>query len=418
MVNSRTHDSPDQVNKRKESFGRFNELGFPTRKWEEWQFTNFSGLKKESFRLVTAIGLPDLKTEEIPVLENIRSIVIVNGQYLPNKSHIPEGVHITPLSDTSNYDHQTHNILAETNPFRALNTAMMSCALSIEISAGTILETPLRILFLNTKFDEPIMNHPRILIKVGENAQGSVIEHYLGPTAKTYWNNTVSSIEICPNASLGHIRIQEESANAYHVASTSYRLARNSVLKAGHFVFGAKLFRNNLRLTFDGPGADAELNGLSLSSGNQQADTHVVVDHAHPHCTSRQLFKNILADKSRGVFNGRVVVRKGSQKTDAKQSNKNLLLSNHALMNSNPQLEIYADDVKCAHGSTTGAMDKEALFYFRSRGIDLDAARRLLINGFANEIINNIKEEPIKQYLGNRVDVWLESVNMNRANDK
>ena len=254
------------------------------------------------------------------------------------------------------------------------------------------------------------MNHPRFIFQLGDNSEATIVEHYMGSTDLDYFINPVSNIFINNNAKLNHFRIEAEDILANHIASTNYTLGADSQLNAVSISSGSKLFRHNINLSFKDKGGYASLNGLSTIKNDQHHDQHIIVDHLKNTCQSKQLFKYILSDRSSGVFNGKVVVKEDTKHTDADQANKNLLLSPEAIMNTNPQLEIYSEDVKCSHGSTTGQIDPEALFYLQSRGISKPKAIELIINGFAKDIIDQINNKDVKDYIDDKVTNWLESV--------
>lgn len=394
---------------RQKAFSRFTELGFPTKKWEDWQFTDFSPFDKTEFRMVSEKDLNSAKDYHVQSMGDSYSIIILNGHYQPQLSNVPEGVIIRSLLDVFLTDESIDFSPSEGNPFVALNTSLMNSGIAIDIGDSIKLDKPIQYQFVTTGITDAIMNHPRLLIRVGGNASVSIIEHYHGDNSKLYWNNCVTISKIGQNSSLNHYRILEDSG--YHTDSVEYYLQKDATLNATYFCKGYELFRSNVRIYFQGQNASAELNGLSLSKNNQHVDTQVIVDHQHPHCISNQYFKYILDDYAGGVFNGRVIVRENSQKTDSNQSNKNLLLSKTASMHSNPQLEIYADDVRCSHGSSTGQLNEEALYYLRSRGIDISTAHQLMVEGFGGEVLSNIKDESTSSYLHQQLSTWLEELN-------
>ncbi|PYV41246.1 MAG: Fe-S cluster assembly protein SufD, partial [Acidobacteria bacterium] len=255
----------------------------------------------------------------------------------------------------------------------------------------TIVEEPIHLLFIATASGEPQVSHPRNLIVAGANTQAKIVESYVGLDNAVYFTNAVTEIVAGENSVIDHYKLQRESVHAFHVATLQIQQARSTSFST-HSISMAVL---------DGEGCESLLNGLYLVMGQQHVDNHTKIDHAKPHGSSRELYKGILDEKARGVFNGRIIVRPGAQKTDSKQTNKNLLLSEEALVNTNPQLEIYADDVKCTHGATIGQLSADALFYLRSRGISLETARNLLTYAFASDITGRIKIEPIRRELEN-----------------
>ena len=316
---------------------------------------------------------------------------------------------------TTNLDHfkankelyLDHN---NSNPFSALNTSMMNSGICITLDPDVILDQPIQIIYATQNIVDPLMNHPRFIFQLGDNSEATIVEHYMGSTDLDYFINPVSNIFLNNNAKLNHFRIEAEDILANHIASTNYTLGADSQLNAVSISSGSKLFRHNINLSFKDKGGYASLNGLSTIKNDQHHDQHIIVDHLKNTCQSKQLFKYILSDRSSGVFNGKVVVKEDTKHTDADQANKNLLLSPEAIMNTNPQLEIYSEDVKCSHGSTTGQIDPEALFYLQSRGISKPKAIELIINGFAKDIIDQINNKDVKDYIDDKVTNWLESV--------
>ena len=390
------------------AFNQFKDLGLPSKKWEDWQFTDFSSLKKTDYRLPLADNLPALPSIIPGRIPNTHLILMINGHYQPQLSDTPKGVTISTGSDHFKSNPDFYAINGDLNPFFALNTSMMNSGIPIIIDANNIIEKPIQVISVMTNFSDPLMNHPRFIFQVKKNAEATIVEHYSGSSNTSYFINPVTQVTLETNAVLNHIRIQEESSTASHTASTHYTIGREGCLNSVSVSSGSKLFRHDVKLAFKSRGGYASLNGLSLTEKDQHHDQHVLLDHASDVCQSHQLFKYILSDKSSGVFNGKVIVREDTKQTDANQSNKNLLLSPTALMNSNPQLEIYAEDVKCAHGSTTGQIDPEALFYLRTRGIGIHKAMELIIGGFSKDIIDKINNEDVKSYIDKKVTDWLE----------
>lgn len=415
MMKRWDHEPEALTSLRSSSMERFNELGLPTKSWEEWQYADFSKIEPAGYRMTTAKDLPSIPEGTLEKIGDAHRIVILNGHYQATMTDLPKEIKIQTLMDVFQSEPSAlqNGSVSEANPFRALNTAFMNSGLSVEIPEGIILTKPIHLLFHTADIDEAVMNHPRLLIQLGANAEAVFIEHYTGGTSTPYFQNCVTDVSLSDNSKMDHIRIQEEGVSASHIASTHYSIGANGSATGTHFVSGSALYRQNISVSLNGQGAEANVNGLCLSDQNQHLDHFVTIDHKKPHCKSGQLFKNILSDTSSGAFNGRIMVRPDSQKTDAQQTNKNLLLSDSALMNSNPQLEIYADDVKCAHGSTSGQLDQEAVFYLQSRGIKEEKAKLILINGFAGEAIQNVKNEATHTYLDNRLNEWLENRDTN-----
>jgi len=395
---------------RRKAISRFAELGFPTAKLEEWKFTNVGPLARTSFHSaefradgMSAERLADLPLAQAAFSECCSRIVFVNGHYNPQLSSadLPEGVTAGSLAAAIKRDkphvqeHLARHADFQNQAFVALNTAFLEDGAFIEIPRDLILETPIHLLFVSTA-DEPIASHPRSLIIAGEGSQSAIIEDYVTLGDGVYFNNAVSEIVAGPNAVVDHYKLQAESDNAFHIATIQVHQHQSSSFNSHSVSLGGGLVRNDVNVVLDGEGAECSLNGLYVTSKNQHVDNHTVIDHAKPHCNSRELYKGILDDKSSAVFNGSIVVRKDAQKTDARQSNKNLLLSEEATINSKPQLEINADDVKCAHGTTIGHLDEDAIYYLRSRGIGVEEARSVLTYGFANDVLNRMKIDAVR----------------------
>src|SRR6185295_1756078 len=297
------------------------------------------------------------------------------------------------------------------NGFTALNTAFIDRGAFIYIPKGVTVEVPIHLLFVAQS--EKTANFPRVLIVAEENSSATILENYVSVEEARYLTSPVVEVVLAEGARLEHYKVQRESIEAFHVATTAVGLGRNSSYDTTTITFGAKLSRHDIVVTMDHEGAECWVDGLYLVTGDQHADTHSVIDHRQPNCTSHQLYKGILDGKSRAVFNGKVFVRHNAQKTDAMQTNKNLLLSNDARVDTKPQLEILADDVKCAHGAAVGQIDEEELFYLETRGIHPDLGRNLLTYGFAEEVIAKIKLDSIRQQLDeivlNRLNANLEA---------
>lgn len=390
---------------RKEAFSKFLETGLPTQKWEDWRFTNLSLLSKWPFRISEIQDAPTqpINLSEIE-LDGVANVVFYNGHFQKDVSTVPQGV---DLKSGESYLEQTHWQFQspENSPFDLLNTAFMDSGLSLIIPPNVNVEQPIRFIFISNG-SEALLVSPVVHIELGESSALTFMEHHIGDT-ETFFQNGSAYISLGQNAQLDHIRIQSNSAETINMANLNVEQLEDSQYNFFQFADGGKLSRLNIHSDLRGEGAMCALNGLSLSNEVQQLNNHIITDHHVPHCTSSQNFKSVLQDRSSGVFVGKTIVRKDAQKTDSVQSNKNLLLSEKALMNSNPQLEIYADDVKCAHGSTTGALDEDALFYLRSRGLEVVAAKALLVRGFVNELLDTVKHESIRSYITEQFDQWL-----------
>jgi len=282
--------------------------------------------------------------------------------------------------------------------FTALNTALTEDGAFVYIPTGAVVPDPIHVLYFSTSAT-PIVTHPRTIVVVGDNSQVKLVETYGGPAAETYFTNAVTEIVGGERSLVEHYRVQRESFSAHHVSSTHIYLEKAAVFSQQNIVLGGGLVRNDIGAVLDAEGIECTVNGLYLGHGRRLIDNHTAIVHAKPHCVSHEIYKGMLDDHSRGVFNGKIFVRPDAQKTDAKQTNQVLLLSDHATINTKPQLEIYADDVKCTHGATVGQLDEESLFYLRARGIGHEQARAMLIHAFASDIIDRVTIEPLREAL-------------------
>ncbi len=402
---------------RKAGMARFAELGFPTLQDEDWRFTNLAPLVKLPFRPVfepSPDGLTTATLESFTVgqLDSTR-LVFVNGHYiqaLSANSQAEDGLKIKNLATALLEDsallekHLGRYAQDPANPFSALNTAFFQDGAFIHIAAGKESRRPIHLLFVSTMSEPGTTVQPRNLIVAEKHSRATVIESYVSTVDSAYLTNAVTELVLEEGASLEHCKFQNESLSAFHLAAIHARLGRNSNLIAHSIATGSRLSRNNIRTHLAAEGVECVLNGLYLTRDEQLADHHMIVEHAQPHCNSHEYYNGILDGRSKGVFHGRILVRQPAQKTDAKQTNKNLLLSNDATADTKPQLEIYADDVKCTHGATIGQLNDESIFYLRARGIGAERAKRMLIHAFAGEIIDRIRCAPLREEL-DRV-VW------------
>jgi Fe-S cluster assembly protein SufD len=393
---------------------RFSALGIPTVRDEEWRFTSVAAIASTEFRTpdasatVTAGQLDGFLYGGAP-----HRLVVVNGRFEPALSRVgglPAGVRAGSLAALVNGDLEADRELAQryfgqladfgARAFVALNTAHAEDGAYLHIPDGLILAEPLQIIFVGTGGDgaSATVSHPRLLVVAGDGSQAQVVETYVG-TDGTYFANAVSEIFVGENAVLDHYKVQEDSLDAFHIASLHVHAARSATFSSHAFTLGGRLVRNDVTAILDGEGAECTLNGLYLADGDRLVDNHTTIDHAKAHCPSHEIYKGILGGKARAVFNGKIIVRPDAQKTDAKQTNRALLLSDGATINTKPQLEIFADDVKCTHGAAIGQLDEDALFYLRARGLTYFEARDLLIHAFAGEILDRVRIEPLKQAL-------------------
>ncbi|MBI3823710.1 MAG: Fe-S cluster assembly protein SufD [Planctomycetes bacterium] len=391
---------------------RFASLPLPTTRAEDWRFTSIAPLLEMPFDLPTelrkSVRIADEVLggghEKLPLaVSGSMRLTFVNGRLARSLSVAAKPDIYAHTLDLLKVDvPELGQIAAEKeNVFTALNTSLLSDGAVIVVPDGKVVEYPIEIVYLSRPGDKSCVGSPRSLVRIGKNAQALVIERFLGE--RTYFTNAVTEIAVGAGAVLNHVKIQDESATAYHIANTQIVMAARSNFTTHYLSLGGALVRNEVRVRFDGEHAEATVNGLYLASGKQHIDNFTVIDHAQPNCASHELYKGILDDKAHGVFNGKILVRKDAQKTDAKQTNKVLLLSDDATINTKPQLEIFADDVKCTHGATIGQLDAAQLFYLQSRGIPLDAARRLLTFAFANDIVNRVRIEAIREELEARI---------------
>ncbi len=409
--NSLNGESLKPINQlRKDAMAKFSELSFPTIKDEEWKYTNITPLFKHSFKPAASISEIENAQVDQFTFDDLKGYlaVFVNGIYskdLSRLENLPKEVVISSLEDAINSSHlavqKYFSKYADYKQhiFTSLNTAFTKDGAFIHIPDGKILEDPVHILFITNSNGEKILSQPRNLFSVGKNSQVKILEHFVSIDHGIYFTNSVSEISAGENAVVDHVKLQEESKNAFHIHRIEVEQERNSNFTSHSISLGGIISRNDCNIRFNGEGGEGTLNGLYLTDGEQLYDTHTMIDHAKPHCTSHEHYKGILDDKSRGVFNGKVMVRKDAQKTNAFQENNNIILSAEALVNTKPQLEIFADDVKCTHGATIGQLDMDSMFYLKSRGIGKETARAILIHAFASDIIKSIPLKPIKSYI-------------------
>jgi len=397
---------------RQNAFKVFTEKGFPTVKDEEWKYTNLAELVREEFKTSENA---EIDTEKISELfsntESENRVVFVNGILnadLTNLSTLPENAQVLPLNKAIEdekfsaviKEHLGKFVTAETNGFTALNMAFLNEGVFIFVPKNTKIETPIHLAFVA---DGETASFPHVLLIAERGSEATLIESYLRTGETKYFTDSVVEIVLADDARLKHLRVQRESHNAFHVSTTAASLNRASFYDSTNITLGAKLSRHDINVKFNSEGGEAFVDGLYLVSEMQHTDTHSVIDHRVPNCVSHQNYKGIVDEKARAVFNGKVFVRENASGTNAEQSNKNLLLSNDARVDTKPQLEIFNDDVKCAHGATVGQLEEEELFYLLSRGLNESLARNLLTYGFAEEIINKIEIESIKKQLDEAV---------------
>jgi Fe-S cluster assembly protein SufD len=385
---------------------RFVELGFPTVRDEEWRFTNVAPIASSEFRVAQPARLDADALDSFIYADAPYRLVVVNGRCSPELSRtsgLPTGVRFgslaTAVTDHADVVGRYLGQLADAGAraFAALNTAFVQDGGYVYVPDGLVLERPLQILFVST--GDGLMSHLRTLIVAGDRTQVQIVETYVSAPGQKHFTNAVTEIVAGEHAVIDHYKVEEESVEAFHMASMHIHAARSSNVSTHAFTLGGRLVRNDIVAVLDGEGAECTLNGLYLADGERLVDTHTTIDHAKAHCPSHEIYKGIIGGKARAVFNGKIIVRPDAQKTNAKQTNRALLLSDHATINTKPQLEIFADDVKCTHGAAIGQLDDDALFYLRARGLTFFEARDMLIHAFAGEILERVKIEPLRRAL-------------------
>lgn len=407
----------------------FETVGFPTTADEDYKYTNVAPIVKGDFRPAVArkqTSIDAARLEEFSYEEARGSrLVFINGVLDANNSrldNLPAGVYVGDLAEALNGDHaeRLQNFLARgaevsgDDAFTALNTAFLTSGAFVHVPKDVRVETPIHLLFLTDASAGQVASFPRVLIIVEPHSEATIIEDHTSlDEGIAYFSSPVVEIYVDDEARLTHYKVQRESEAAFHVARTRAEVGRASIYDSTTINLGSILGRHNINLSLRGEGSESWIDGLFFGQGEQLMDTHSLINHREPHCTSHQSYKGVLNDKSRSVFNGRIFVHQKAQKTDAYQSNKNLILSDQARVDTKPQLEIFADDVKCSHGATVGQLNEEELFYLRSRGLQTELARNLLTYGFAEQVIEKIKIESIKRQLNsiilNRLQATLEA---------
>ena len=400
---------------RQHALDRFAQLGMPTarRGNEKWKYTNVGPIANATFGYPTGAGPIAVDQADVrqvaPWHDEWLSLVFVDGRHSPTLSTAKagtNGVRVSSLAEAMVSDrpvveqHLARYASVEDDGFTALNTAFLHDGAFVSIPEGEYLESPVHILFISTGRAEPTVSYPRVLAVAGPGSKATVIESYVSLDRDSrHFTNSVAEIVLGEGAEVEHYRLLLESDNAFHVGVERVHLGESSTFRSSAFTKSAGLGRYDLNALLAGPGSSCYLDGLYMTSGSQHIDNFINIDHAEPYTTSRLLYKGILDGKSRAVFGGTIYVREGAIKTDALQYDKNLVLSPDAEVDSKPALFIYADDVKCGHGATAGNIDQDTVFYMRSRGLDLDAASRLLIYGFASEVIDRVQEDSFRAYL-------------------
>jgi Fe-S cluster assembly protein SufD len=371
---------------------RFAQLGWPTPRQEEWRYTNVAPIAKIDWQMGQA-GAPVLHETSMRGRALVE-LIFVNGQFVERSGDGAAGLHVSRLAEQTN-EHLAKYADYQDHPFTALNTSLSNDGALVITDAGAAIEGFIHLLYIGR--GDGIWSHPRNLIVAGRGSQLTVVETYAGDGR--YFTNVVTEIVAEDGAVVDHYKVECESIDAYHVGTVQIHQERSSSVTAHSFALGGAIVRNEVNAALKGEGSSLVLEGLFIGAGTQHLDNKTVIDHARPHCESVELYKGILDDSARGVFDGRIIVGVGAQKTVARQTNKNLLLSETAIVDSKPTLEIHNDDVKCNHGSTIGQLAEEPLFYLRSRGIGEEEARGLLIYAFASELVDRMKVEPVREVI-------------------
>ena len=398
---------------RAEAFARFCETGFPTTHDEDWRFTNVSTIARAQFALegkLASVNTSELKKWRMEAA--VAELVFVDGQFVRELSvmgNLADSISALSLKEeitnpgTFLEAHLGRYLNIQRDPFSAMNTAFAEDGAFVHVGRGTVLEAPIHLLFVSTTADAPRMVHPRNLLIFEKESQATVIEEYVSLGGGTVLCNSATELVAEENAAVSHYMIEREHVEAFNISTLRIQQDRNANVSSHSLLLGGGLVRNNVHPVLAGEGGECLINGLFVGDGKQHLDNYMHVEHAAPHCSSRQFYNGILDGHSHGVFHGRIVVHKDAQKTDAKQTNRNLLLSDDAQIDTKPQLEIYADDVKCTHGATIGQIEENALFYLRSRGIDEVSARRFLLRAFAGECVDRMKPGPAREHAENLI---------------
>jgi Fe-S cluster assembly protein SufD len=389
---------------RKSAIKKFAALGFPTTRDEEWKYTNLAQLSKTNF---DPLFRPGVLPRQMPALFgglNAINLVFVNGRFvkdLSNPDYLPSTIKIQSLAAMPQKD-IVELLVPDDDVFTVLNTAFFQDGIYISVSENDTATQPLHVLNITASESNTALSHPRTIVKVGKNARLQLIETYVGSDEQNYFTNPVSTFTIGENADLDHYRIQMDGASAHHVSTTRIDLARSGNFVSHAISLGSKLNRNDFKVSLAGENVNCTLNGLYVGNQEQHIDNRTIIEHLKPNCMSTQVYKGVLDNRAHGVFNGKIHVYPDAQKTNAIQSNNCLLLSDDATINAKPQLEIYADDVRCTHGATVGQLDSDAFFYLRSRGIDMEKARNMLIYAFAADVLTKMPLDPVKNYIADR----------------
>jgi Fe-S cluster assembly protein SufD len=392
--------------RRQEAMARAEQRGFPGSHDEEWRFTSVAPIARTTFAAPAPGAVPEAGAlAPLRVDDAAAELVFVDGRFVPELSRTgAAGVRVQSLTDVLEstpavLEPHLARIAGPDSVFADLNTALAVDGAVVVVADRAVVDRAIHLLYLSTAGAAPSMSHVRTLIVAGRGSQSSIVQTWAGPDGAATLTTAVTEMLIEDDASVDHYRLQQEGDAAFHVSTVHACQQRGSRFTDHGLLLGGALSRNDVNVRLEGEGAECALDGLFLAGGSQHVDAHTVIDHAQPHATSRELYNGVVGGKARGVFHGRIVVRPDAQKTSAHQANHNLLLSRESLVNSTPALEIHADDVKCKHGSTTGQIDPQSLFYLRARGIGEDAARAMLVYAFAGEVIARVALPPVRRRL-------------------
>ncbi|WP_456403906.1 Fe-S cluster assembly protein SufD [Thiolapillus sp.] len=402
---------------RRQAADRLDNLPLPRRKLEAWRYSRIDALFKHRFTPV--VQAPRVTTLQKPHSSSPHALVFVDGWFSPSLStpgQLPDGVTLKSihqaLNDNDTVLQQHLGAIANTgeNLFTALNTALINDGLFLHIAADTQVEEPIEVLYLNSTAQDPLLVQPRNLLVMEANSKATVVEHFLGGDGRTYFHNNLTEVLLQDNAKLSHYRIQDESSDAWHLSNIWLQQGARSHYHGITLSFGGKWARTDYRAAFGGAEAECDLRGLYVVGDEQLSDFHLDIHHNQPACNSREQFKGLLYGKGRAVFDGRILVDQAAQLTDAQLTNDNLMLTRNAEVDTKPQLEIYADDVKCSHGTTVGQLDPQQIFYLRTRGIEETTAIHMLCRGFAQEIIEHIHLEKLREMTLQRLQNTLDKL--------
>jgi Fe-S cluster assembly protein SufD len=413
---------------RERGFARFSEAGFPTLRDEDWRFTNLAPIAQTPFRLArNGRALPSSPQIARFLMPGAAcTLVFVDGRFAPALSSLgalPRGITVASLASelaknpAAIEPHLGRYLDIQRDPFSALSTAFIEDGAFVHAAKNIAFEAPIQLLFVSTAHEFPAASYPRNVIVVEESAQATVVEDYVSLGGGKALCNTATELIAGDNSVVSHYMIEREDVQAFNISTLRIQQGRSADVASHSVLIGGALVRNNVHPVLSGEGGECLINGLFVGGDRQHLDNYMLVEHASPHCGSRQFYNGILSSHAHGVFHGRIIVHKDAQKTDAKQTNRNLLLSDTAQIDTKPQLEIYADDVKCTHGATIGQIEEDALFYLRSRGIDEASAHRLLLMAFANECVDRMKEGPARAHVETLIKDYVAEVTGSAARE-